>query len=515
MGSISLEATGSIAVNRRDLVKGLTNKTPMMYRRGFENMCGSLVSVLNHAYFRQAECLREIVHEEGVWEQLGDEKRAENSTVKSLQALIRIMKAGKYEGLSESMFLYGVNAQNYSLGVHAELGMNLYFPDSILREALSSEPYWDSQSSTPIPLYCNRVLIYSKGYSTLKQSGLMILPKCNVILELGLEYFYSLCAAIGLWEAEKQTATPNIQADEHKKSIHSAEKIRVINVRDCLIADWKNMFRSIELAEIGFEKLIVVVPREGIEMTEVKVTASSLISSIIKKSTAMQEVPSESTQSVEAHSELSSRIGIKVYNNYPLRNLGLLLPDKLISTTNVDKFSFILELFLVSFVLRQGIDELYDDDEISWFVVSVIPMCLYRIVMLFMNWYWAVDYYRNVVKCYTGSKQVAVDGCAVNGVIGEVKDESLKMIIVAYWTLWQKGRMTESNLDSSAEQLISDMFGVKIDFDVVDSLRKLQLLGMVEKNQHDKTYSAIISPDEFAKQATVPWTKLVRHLKLE
>eukprot|EP01060_Flectonema_neradi_P004834 TRINITY_DN13178_c0_g1_i1.p1 TRINITY_DN13178_c0_g1~~TRINITY_DN13178_c0_g1_i1.p1 ORF type:complete len:529 (+),score=91.93 TRINITY_DN13178_c0_g1_i1:40-1587(+) len=515
MGSISLEATSSLAVNRNDLVKGLVAKTPMMNRHGFQDMCSSLATVLNHAYFRQAECLREIVHEEGVWEQVGDDRRAEKCTIKSLQALMKIIKAGRYEGLSESMFHYGVNAQNYSLGVHAELGMNLYYPDAVLKAALSSEPYWDPQSDQPIPLYCNRVLIFSKGFSTLKQKGLMILPKCNVIIEILLERFYSFCSVIGLWESEAKEVEQRVTTGNQKKSIHGAEEIKVINVRDCLTDSWWNLFKSIEITEVGFQKLIVVVPSEGIEADEpTKVTASSLLRSIVRQATELQEAVADAPQPVESHAELSPKLGMRVYTDYPLRNLGLLLPDKLVSTTNVDKLSFIMELFMIGFVLREGIDDLYAEQQLSWITISVIPMCIYRLVMLFMNWYWAVDFYKNVVKCYTGSKQAAVDSCAVNGVIGEVKDETMKTILVAYWILWQKGKMTEEALDSNAEKLVSEMFDVKIDFDVSDALQKLQLLGMVELSPHDKSYTAVISPDEFAKQATVPWTKLVKHLKL-
>eukprot|EP01061_Rhynchopus_euleeides_P017061 TRINITY_DN28434_c0_g1_i1.p1 TRINITY_DN28434_c0_g1~~TRINITY_DN28434_c0_g1_i1.p1 ORF type:complete len:555 (+),score=247.61 TRINITY_DN28434_c0_g1_i1:179-1666(+) len=487
-----------------------------------------MVGVVHYVYFKVQEDVRGEVHEGGLWEKKGKRVEALKCNAAALRSLLHLLRAAKFKPIPEELFEYGVNAQNFSRALHAELGLDLTEQHPLLRSVLSTYPLTHPQ---PVPLYCNKVLLFTTGYTFLTSHGQFFFGKCNALLEIGIDAAKRALCRAGLLDEENVPESPKKGADDAAVlstgnikppglSLWESKQARTRNVRDALSESWLNLFRSVEVREIAFERLFMAYPLPDTRRRKEKASLAGIFGTITKKARGMGGGAAEPHASVDV-AEVPKGLSLSLFERLPVRDLGLALPEKLVSTTNVDNLSFVVELLLILLLLRQCVDmaSAITLDEVlaagagPLLLLSAIPTLLYRLVMLALNWYWALDYYRSMAKSYIDTKVVASDRAAASELYELVKDQELKTALIAYWLLWQHGELSAKALDEAAESLIKEHFGMEMDYDVPHALQVLQSLGMACRVSGTPNWKASVSPSDFLQQPVVPWTTYLRTVR--
>ena len=521
-GAMELELCTAIEVDRTVLIETLGTVGTKKDSAAWAECCASLVMVVNYVYHKVQEHGRLGVHELRLRQVKGETARAERCRAACLRSLVATATSAKYKPVAEPVFEYGTNVLNYSSGLHADMGMDLRKPHPLLERVLSHHPL-SSQlpAGSKLPLYCNRCLLYTTGYATSSKRGQFLFGKANGVLDIGLRQMKQYLFSVGLLDEPKikqQSVIKTSSTPDVSSSVFQSKTATTRTVKDAIEESWLNLFREIEVREVVFEKLIVMYPTDS-HVSEKK-TVVSLFKSM--QQAARKDDAQEGKSDTHEVDEVPSSLKVMIYNTVPLRDLGLVLPDRLVSTTNVDNLSFVVEFVLILLLLNQVVDKvsalqfsdlsaiLAGENSAAVLLLTLIPTCVYRLVMLCLNFVWAVDYYRSAVRHYVATKLSSSGNAAVTELYEDVKDQEVKVVILAYWLLWQRGEVTPSELDASAEVLMKEEFGVEVDFDVDHALQRLELLGMAAPVPGTPLWKAIVSPKEFVSQPIVPWSSYLQ-----
>ena len=520
--------TESISVGRVALSERLAELTAQWSRPAFLEMSQAVVKVVNYTYFKAQEDVRAMVHEGELWGEKGDTEAQRRRNDAALRSLLKLLALAKYRPLEENVFLYGVHSTNFSRALHADLGLDLTKPHPTLQRVLSKHPLFHPH---PVPLYCNRILLFTSGYTEITTKGMFLYGKCNALLEIIGGWVARVLHRVGLMDLVEEEEEREEVASKGGEAGCIFEKRRgpaVQNIRDALGVSLLNFFRPIEVKETAFEQLFVIYPEPVKEQFLLsKPTLSSLINAFTN-STRQTDQKASATQTEQQTyqltydiQEMPQDVSLSLYTRLPCRDLCLVLPEKLLSTTNLDTLMIVIEIVLCVVLLRECIDLVSalsfaangDNLTTVLLLLSSIPTLIYRICMVLTGWMGAVDYYKSAAKCYLDTKLSAAGKAAAQGLYESVKDQEVKGCLLAYWLLWEKGDMTPKVLDREAEILLKREFDTEVDFDVAGALALLQSLGMAGRVAGSAQWRSLLTPAEFLNQPVVPWSTYLKDVR--
>ncbi|XSG84204.1 MAG: DUF3754 domain-containing protein [Methylohalobius sp. ZOD2] len=95
---------------------------------------------------------------------------------------------------------------------------------------------------------------------------------------------------------------------------------------------------------------------------------------------------------------------------------------------------------------------------------------------------------------------------ALSWLIEAASSEEAKEVLLAYGLLWAQGGMTEAELDRAIERFMDEKFGVKMNFDVADGLRKLRDMNLLREEASGRL--AVIEPPLAHAELREQWDAL-------
>eukprot|EP01064_Diplonema_japonicum_P019116 TRINITY_DN27815_c0_g1_i1.p1 TRINITY_DN27815_c0_g1~~TRINITY_DN27815_c0_g1_i1.p1 ORF type:complete len:527 (+),score=138.52 TRINITY_DN27815_c0_g1_i1:49-1629(+) len=508
-------------VSTRVLLKELEGRLEGDKAAEWKRFVDGMSSIVHHCKYKAEEGLKLMVHKEEVYRGVDDEKWKEYRA-SGLKRLLQVIRSAKYEPLSEEEFQRCAYTTNFAASLHAEVGMPLSTPHPLLCTVLSRFPFWrDEDPYRQIPIYCNRVLLYKTGYGVECQTGFFAFAKANVLLDMVKNKAFEYLVSINLLNADPTPKASPTPADSTTPAIvtvkHIVDKEGV-----------GSLFRSLTISYPTFKNLVVIHPKED-GRGKGKRTLKGLIKEVDQKARGHEH--GGGGEVYQGPEGISKDLKISSYTDLPLHDLGLVLPDKLLTTTNVDFLSFVVEFLMIVTVLQQGWAAIQyldlDAPGVRVFLLTVFPACMYRVCMLGLNWIWALDYYKSIAQRYILSKRSSNGPSAVAGILNDLEDKDLKLILLAFYVLWTSdGPLTVEQLDTQAKSLLSSM-GCSADFDASLALEKLETLSLIRyakriapKHERyslngvteDRLWSVLSTPTEFLDSPLVPWQEYLDRL---
>ena len=234
----------------------------------------------------------------------------------------------------------------------------------------------------------------------------------------------------------------------------------------------------------------------------------------------------------------SSSIQLREYGAVPLGDLQTLLPAKTILLPPIDTILFTTQVSMILLFLQYGVDEVGDSlgetATSGWDSVVIAALLvaglLSRLVTLVTGYIGTVRYYENVIEKWLEGKRSGRNESALFKISTRVVAQEVKEVLLGYFYLWRFGPLTAHDLQRRVNSFLTSEFGVvHADFDVLDSLSKLQKLGLVtttaekeaarnnDDNEQDtpKSYCVNLSPRDWLRAHTLQHLKGVSLQKMD
>ncbi len=369
--------------------------------------------------------------------------------------------------------------------------------DSYLRRFYERHPEW--RHVLPPGRHTEHMLIFVRGLGEETAEGRFLLQKIDLlvgdVLDLVVFDPFRVVAALcrrflGRSEpgSEKSEGGDDglVHAWSQYRTIHSQVRQRRVTLRQAGYG-LRNLFRVTQITEPTFKEVVLLY----------------------------RLCPPEHRKKQGDEECSCTPLQIRAYRDIPISDLEVIFPAKKMSMKPLDVVKLavtalvgagILIMRLLTAVLNPAV-----------FFGTLISLAGYG-SKVFFQFKVSRDRYLLLVTDALYSKHRDNDLGVILYLLDSVAEQECKEALLAYALLLTEGPLRESELDARAERLLYDRFGVRVDFESDDALRKLVDLGLARQDEdalwhvvpldealrilNDRWDDYFLHPSETAEEAT-------------
>jgi len=254
------------------------------------------------------------------------------------------------------------------------------------------------------------------------------------------------------------------------------ERKPIRRILPTIFSIFANFFKVIELQEPAFKQLIIVYRR------------ASPPSSPVSSSSSSSPPPSgkESSESKRPPSKKDRAIHIKSFWNIPMADTEVVFPEKKIYVKKLDLIQLFVMVVLALVAVYAKILEGGDFGKLFFIVISLLGL------RAFQTWQ-AMQIARQRISDLMTSTLYLKSMDSQIGVLfylmDAMEEQEQKEVMIAYSLLSQNPQgLTKLELDETCELFLKNEYDADVDFEIDDSLKKLETEKLVEKKE-DKYFA--------------------------
>jgi hypothetical protein len=287
----------------------------------------------------------------------------------------------------------------------------------------------------PLPRWAHRMWLYRRGVGVARCTSLFIVEKLNfLIVEYAVKAYNFGARLIG---------QPPIPSAEGTTSVAGVERITMRNVLDWKSFTWSKLWTKVTLQEPTFKEIVLLY---------------------------RPAAPESAAQ--------RNAIYIKSFRDIPMADLEVVLPEKKIGFNSVDLLKFTITGCVG---IITAIVNLKSKAVVGWAFAGTFLALLSKVIFDYNN---SMDNYRNLLNQTLFEKALNNHTGAVVYLLEQFRQQETKEAVLGYYFLLSRGPMESTRLDTVCEEFLAECAGAKslvIDFDVRDSLSKLEKIGLVTR----------------------------------
>ncbi len=477
---VKLERESFIPVPKQQIVAALVERlSDPDERRRFQDFCRLVEGIYHFEYHRTASELKQDYRlfdsNGGVYERclLSEEQllEAENRFLCNFRLL---MEKGNFRPLTERD-VEVAEAEDYLFNLPVQTDWSK-LDQRMLGQFYARHGY--CQEGEP-PHYAERIMIFRRGVGIDQTVGFLVLQKIDVVVSNVLMGAWGACRAVagavsslfGRRGDRSQPAAEAAGAAVDDAPSPPAPSDEALGRDETFAPSASAAGATTASTSHRFADRYV----ERITLRSRGVSPLSLF-----QRTAIQEPTFEelvilfrfaTPATVNEATDKDWSIHIKTFRDIPMADLEVVFPEKHISMKPLD-----LAKLTITAAIGVGVAS-------AKLVVAAINPLLAAVALttvagyasrVFFGFKASKDRYNHLVTNSLYHKSLDNDLGVIFYLMDSLEEQEFKETAVGYYVLWRDGDMTEAELDARCEELLYEQFGLETDFEVSDSLAKLE-----------------------------------------
>ncbi|KAL1539935.1 hypothetical protein AAHA92_24359 [Salvia divinorum] len=312
--------------------------------------------------------------------------------------------------------------------------------------------FFESHPHENLPDFADKYVIFRRGIGIDKTTDYFVMEKVDAIIarvwawimrKTRLEKVFSRRTSSRQKKDPKKDEEFISETEDHELYV---ERIRLENME----LSFKNLLSKNTIQEPTFDRIIVVYRR-----------ASS-------------------------KTKAERGIYVKHFKNIPMADMEIVLPEKKNpSLTPMDWVKFLVSA-VVGLVAVIGSVEMPKAD--LWVMFAILSTVLGYCAKIYFTFQQNMATYQNLITQSMYDKQLDSGRGTLLHLCDDVIQQEVKEVIICFFILMEQGKATLEDLDHQCEELITDEFGERCNFDVDDAVHKLEKLGIVSQDTIGRYY---------------------------
>ncbi|KAJ8501170.1 hypothetical protein OPV22_011722 [Ensete ventricosum] len=306
--------------------------------------------------------------------------------------------------------------------------------------------YFKKHPREDLPGFSDKYIIFRRGIGIDHTTDYFIMEKLDMIIARMWMWFLRVTRLQRLFSKKPNTIsrkdtkkTDEIVVDSEMEDLF-VERIRIENMELSI----QNLISKITIQEPTFDRMIVVYRRA-------------------------------STNSKTDHG-----IYVKHFKNIPMADMELVLPEKRNpSLTPMDWVKFLISVVLGLVTLVSSLEMPKAD---IWVVIAVLSGLVGYCAKIYFTFQQNMATYQNLITKSMYDKQLDSGKGTLLHLCDDVIQQEVKEVIISYFILMEQGKLAINDLDLQCEELITEEFNERCNFEVEDAVKKLEKLGIVSRD---------------------------------
>ncbi|KAH8489385.1 hypothetical protein H0E87_024848 [Populus deltoides] len=430
---IHLEKESVIPILKHKLIAALANRISIERGRSdvdeFLKLCQRVEYTIRAWYLLQFEDLMRLY---SFFEPIHGAKKLEqqNLTPEEIDVFEQNFLASLFQVMEKSNFKIATDEEiEVALSAQYRLNLPIVVNENKLDKRLFTS-YFAAHPQDDLPCFADKFIIFRRGFGIDHLNSYFIMPKINTIISRFWRCFLKVTGLKRLFFRKRNahiTEVPKsieISMDNSDEGLY-VERIRIEKIKLSI----SNLLGKVTIQEPTFDRIIVVYRRAS------------------------------------AKKERARNIYVKHFKSIPMADMEIVLPEKKNpGLTPVDWVKFIVSAVIGLITVIGSLSNPKAD-------IRVILAILTSVSLITQSVY---------------DKQLDSGRGTLLHLCDDVIQQEVKEVIVSFFILMVQGKATRQELDQRCEELITEEFNEKCNFDVDDALQKLQKLGIVAKDPAGK-----------------------------
>ncbi|CAK7348124.1 unnamed protein product [Dovyalis caffra] len=391
----------------------------------------------------------------------------QNLTPEEIDAFEQNFLTSLFQVMEKSNFKIATDEEiEVALSAQYRLNLPIVVDEHKLDKRLFSR-YFAKHPHDNLPYFADKFIIFRRGFGIDQLNSYFIMPKINTIIARFWRCFLKVTGLRRLFFRK-----PNAHIKEVPKSVEISidggddeglyvERIRIEKMKLSI----SNLLGKVTIQEPTFDRIIVVYRRAS-----------------TKK-------------------ETGRNIYVKHFKNIPMADMEIVLVSFLFTCiavviiivivpekknpglTPVDWVKFIVSAVIGLVTVVSSLSNPKADIRVILAILtSVVGYCV-KTYFTFQN---NLVSYQSLITKSVYDKQLDSGRGTLLHLCDEVIQQEVKEVIVSFFILMVQGKATRRELDQRCEELITEEFSEKCNFDVDDAIQKLEKLGIVAQDPTGK-----------------------------
>ncbi|XP_011006135.1 PREDICTED: uncharacterized protein LOC105112218 [Populus euphratica] len=449
---IHLEKESVIPILKHKLIAALANRISIERSRSdvdeFLKLCQRVEYTIRAWYLLQFEDLMRLY---SFFEPIHGAKKLEqqNLTPEEIDVFEQNFLASLFQVMEKSNFKIATDEEiEVALSAQYRLNLPIVVNENKLDKRLFTS-YFAEHPQDDLPCFADKFIIFRRGFGIDRLNGYFITPKINTIISRFWRCFLKVTGLKRLFFRKRNahiTEVPKsieISMDNSDEGLY-VERIRIEKIKLSV----SNLLGKVTIQEPTFDRIIVVYRRAS------------------------------------AKKERARNISVKHFKSIPMADMEIVLPEKKNpGLTPVDWVKFIVSAVIGLITVIGSLSNPKADIRVILAILtSVVGYCV-KTYFTFQN---NLVSYQSLITQSVYDKQLDSGRGTLLHLCDDVIQQEVKEVIVSFFILMVQGKATRQELDQRCEELITEEFNEKCNFDVDDALQKLQKLGIVAKDPAGK-----------------------------
>ncbi|KAG6748596.1 hypothetical protein POTOM_048525 [Populus tomentosa] len=421
----------------------------------------------------------------------------QNLTPEEIDVFEQNFLASLFQVMEKSNFKIATDEEiEVALSAQYRLNLPIVVNENKLDKRLFTS-YFAEHPQDDLPCFADKFIIFRRGFGIDHLNSYFIMPKINTIISRFWRCFLKVTGLKGLFFRKRNahiTEVPKsieISMDNSDEGLY-VERIRIEKIKlrlrtgnevRILFHSISNLLGKVTIQEPTFDRIIVVYRRASAK----KERARNIYVKHFKS------IPMADMEIVLVSSLFTCSIVVVVIIVVPeKKNPGL---------TPVDWVKFIVSAVIGLITVIGSLSNPKADIRVilailtsvvgycvkTYFTLSVFFFIILAILVVIENRFQNnLVSYQSLITQSVYDKQLDSGRGTLLHLCDDVIQQEVKEVIVSFFILMVQGKATRQELDQRCEELITEEFNEKCNFDVDDALQKLQKLGIVAKDPAGK-----------------------------
>ncbi|KAJ6880225.1 hypothetical protein NC652_033539 [Populus alba x Populus x berolinensis] len=468
---IHLEKESVIPILKHKLIAALAKRISIERSRSdvdeFLKLCQRVEYTIRAWYLLQFEDLMRLY---SFFEPIHGAKKLDqqNLTPEEIDVFEQNFLASLFQVMEKSNFKIATDEEiEVALSAQYRLNLPIVVNENKLDKRLFTS-YFAEHPQDDLPCFADKFIIFRRGFGIDHLNSYFIMPKINTIISRFWRCFLKVTGLKRLFFRKRNahiTEVPKsieISMDNSDEGLY-VERIRIEKIK---LSSISNLLGKVTVQEPTFDRIIVVYRRAS------------------------------------AKKERARNIYVKHFKSIPMADMEIVLPEKKNpGLTPVDWVKFIVSAVIGLITVIGSLSNPKADIRVILAILtSVVGYCVktyftlsvfFFIILVFLvvienRFQNNLVSYQSLITQSVYDKQLDSGRGTLLHLCDDVIQQEVKEVIVSFFILMVQGKATRQELDQRCEELITEEFNEKCNFDVDDALQKLQKLGIVAKDPAGK-----------------------------
>ncbi|XP_010550235.1 PREDICTED: uncharacterized protein LOC104821140 isoform X2 [Tarenaya hassleriana] len=312
--------------------------------------------------------------------------------------------------------------------------------------------YFGEHPHEDLPDFSDKYVIFRRGIGMDRTTDFFFMEKLDVIIS---RFWSNLLRVTRLDKLFTKRSSRHSKKYPKKddETIHEAnnddfyvERIRLENME----LSFKNLLSKVTIQEPTFDRMIVVYRRAGSKTNQER------------------------------------GIYVKHFKNIPMADMEIVLPEKRNpGLTPMDWVKFLISAVVGLVAVVTSVEMPKAD---LWVIIAILSTVVGYCAKTYFTFQQNMATYQNLITQSMYDKQLDSGRGTLLHLCDDVIQQEVKEVIISFYILMEQGKATLEDLDLRCEELISEEFGERCNFDVDDAVQKLEMLGIVARDTIGRYY---------------------------